>query len=189
MEFWHHHFFSQLKKHTNAKFEKKYHFIKFYREFWAILEVSDITKGDTIITFWNSDTFIGFLTQKNICIRILRWKQVILSLFIMFYCFYYVFSDSLTIFVSFGVHWCHKMGQDYEIWGCCHHHRFFHHKNIIIPILDENSNFIAFCFDFTDFFTILGGQWRHKRGQDYKIWGCWHHHRFSYPKKYIHTNF
>ena len=102
MEFWHHHFFSQLKKHTNAKFEKKYHFIKFYREFWAILEVSDITKGDTIITFWNSDTFIGFLTPKNICIRILRWKQVILSLFIMFYCFYYVFSDSLTIFGSLG---------------------------------------------------------------------------------------
>ena len=65
-------------------------------------------------------------------------------------------------------------------------------KTYPYQFLDQNNHFIDFYWVFGEFWAILGkigGQWRHKRGQDLKISKFWHHHRFSLPKKHTHTNF
>ena len=33
----------------------------------------------------------------------------------------------------------------------------------------------------------IGSQWRHKGGQDHRIFKFWHHHQFSCPKKHTYT--
>ena len=43
--------------------------------FWVHLRVSDITKGDEIWKYQNSDIIIGFLTPKNIPMPIFRSIQ------------------------------------------------------------------------------------------------------------------
>ena len=52
--------------------------------------------------------------------------------------------------------------------------------------LDQNNHFIEFYCVFGQFWTILGtigGQWRHKRGKDFKMLKFWHHHRFFSSQK------
>ena len=65
-------------------------------------------------------------------------------------------------------------------------------KTYPYEIWEQNYHFVEFYGDLGDFWTILGkigGQWRHKRGQDFKISEFWHHHRFSHSTKHTHAKF
>ena len=120
-----------------------------------------------------------FVTPKNKSRPNLRRKK---SFYQVLWCFWLFFDH-------FGVQWRQSRGQDFKILGLWHHYRFFRPKNISRPNLRRKTSFYKVLWWFWWFLDHFGVQWRQNRGQDFKILGMWHHHRFFRLKKHIKTKF
>jgi hypothetical protein len=85
------------------------------------------------------------------------------------------------------------MGQDFRILVLWHQHRFSHPKKHTDAEFEEQMIILSrFYGDLIVFWTIsgnIGGLWRHKRGQDFKILEFWHQQRFSHTKKHTNAKF
>ena len=98
--------FSPQKIYSYQFLKENNHSIAFYcvfsyfRPFWAILGVSDVTKRVKIKKNWNFDTIIGFFIPKNISTPILTWKQ---SFYHLLLCLWFSTISGVSDFTNKGL--------------------------------------------------------------------------------------